>query len=139
MKAQLRAIVKADNARRNARMQAELIELAERYYGREDTLAPEGVDPYLYSRSIRGVPSNKARNTKHSESSWNKTLKHRLSAEESTITIYHADGRITEQVPATLLRGKKSAAKAHADDRAARKLALLQSVGNASELASGDC
>jgi hypothetical protein len=58
---------------------------------------------------------------------------------DNTITHTDSAGNVTRHVPASALRRRKSDAKALADHKQATKLALLQSVGNASELASGDC
>lgn len=67
----MREIVKADNARRADRVIAELALFA------DHTDAPEGIDPYLWDRSITGVPSAGNRNPKASPNSWLIGLSHR--------------------------------------------------------------
>lgn len=60
----MRDIVKQDNARRADRVIKELA-LFDR-----PTDAPDGIDPYLWDRSITGVPSAGNRNPKASRNSW---------------------------------------------------------------------
>lgn len=71
-KAQLRAIVKQDNARRALRE------------AQEDALlfpvfspCPEGVDPYLFDRGITGVPSAGNRDYKASRNCWDRGMRGR--------------------------------------------------------------
>lgn len=71
-KSQLRAIVKADNARRAAREAQEDALLAASY-----SPCPEGVDPYLWDRGITGTPSQANRDYKASTNCWDRGMKGR--------------------------------------------------------------
>lgn len=71
-KAQLRAIVKQDNARRAAREAQEDALLAQAY-----SPCPEGVDPYLFDRGITGVPSAGNRDYKASRNCWDRGMRGR--------------------------------------------------------------
>lgn len=67
----MREIVKADNARRADRVIAELALFD------TPSNAPEGIDPYLWDRSITGVPSAGNRQPKASPNSWVVGLHHK--------------------------------------------------------------
>lgn len=92
----MRDIVKADNARRADRVIKEMALFA------DHTDAPEGIDPYLWDRSITGVPSAGNRNPKASANSWTVGLNHRCkgvatgtetTATEATVLVVTADGQ----------------------------------------------
>jgi hypothetical protein len=65
-----RQIMLDDAKRRNAREAAD-IEAIVAAHGK----IREGIDPYLFSRSIRGVPSPNNRNHKASQDSWKRGLR----------------------------------------------------------------
>lgn len=69
---QLRAIVKADNARRAARDAQDDVTLGLRY-----SPCPDGVDPYLWDRGITGVPSQRNRDYKASVNCWDRGMRGR--------------------------------------------------------------
>lgn len=66
------AILKADAKRRATREIEELAQLSAIESGRYTAPGMNQVDPYHYSRSIRGVPSNKQRNVRYAET-WRAT------------------------------------------------------------------
>lgn len=70
-KQRMLAIVKADNARRADRIVAELALFD------QPSDAPDGIDPYLWDRSITGVPSAGNRQPKASPNSWTVGLHHK--------------------------------------------------------------
>jgi hypothetical protein len=61
----LDAIARSDAARRQSREQAELIDLAESFYGSSGS-------SYVDSRGLTGVPSNRNRVVRASENSWDR-------------------------------------------------------------------
>lgn len=67
-RAQQRQIMRDDAKRRNARDIEDFLTL------KGHRTAPEGVDPYLFSRSIRGVPSEGNRTHRASENCWTRGM-----------------------------------------------------------------
>jgi hypothetical protein len=124
----LDAVERADAIRRGSREAAELIELASLYYGNEPSDVPAGVDPYHYSRSISGVPSNRNRSTRVSESSWDRMERPTWSECVSTV-----NGVSTVFKPSKASKTSKAAVTTQ-NAQQARRLALLESCGNATEL-----
>ena len=154
----------ADARRRMLREQAELADLASWYrerqsrFNRVEVSTPDGVDPYLYSRSIRGTPSNHSRDVRASvrhrptasraigtaayqsaDGTW-----HPILTEEGRPTVLVLNGTEGAVVPASAYRRRRAstlsqrdASETHAADVAARRLALLESAGYATELADG--
>ena len=98
-RAQLRDIVKADNARRANRVLADLALFP------EINDAPDGIDPYLWDRNITGVPSAANRTYRASDDCWNRGMRGRTvgvgaAIEDGVLTIpaASADGTPTMRV-----------------------------------------
>jgi hypothetical protein len=98
MRVDVEAILAADEARRAERIKRENAELG-------IVEVPEGVDPYHYSRSIRGVPLSMTRKRqgrviKASPSSWNRGMRYRTVGfapgtdpqEGQTVAVTYSDG-----------------------------------------------
>lgn len=67
-RARQREIMRADAKRRNARDIEDFLAL------KGNRVAPAGIDPYLFSRSIRGVPSENNRQHRASENCWTRGM-----------------------------------------------------------------
>lgn len=152
----IRAIERRDAIARSKRQQAELIELAERYYGsQEGSSAPEGVDPYHYSRSITGIPSPGNAAHKGTESCWytryalvttddGKTHARKVGRVRTVggdITVIHADGTTETREPGSFRAQRatsKRSAKVQNEQQARRIMINDPRFGNHTELASGD-
>lgn len=134
-KAEQRAIEAADAERRLLREIAELQEIATR-----------SVDPYHWSRSITGAPSNKNRTYRASDDCWNRGMKGRtygVAAQldhtgelngvttPNTVTVMK-DGNVTVR-SASEFRAAKIATKARAHRTAqavSRDIALQAAMGS---------
>jgi len=96
--ARMRDIEKADRARREAREMAEMAPFRDKL-----NLSPidPTVDGYLFARSINGAPSNKMRQQKATQSSWNRGLKGRTfgvadyGQAGNTVKVISTDGSVT--------------------------------------------
>lgn len=93
----LDAIIREDIKRRNARRAEEdkLLGIASRP---DTTPIDPDIDPYLFSRSIQGQPSNNMRQSKASESCWKRGLHMTRTVGTAdkrgqTVKVTHADGR----------------------------------------------
>lgn len=130
---QLRAIVKADNARRAAREAQEDALLAQAY-----SPCPEGVDPYLWDRSITGVPSAANRDYKASTNCWDRGMKGRTfgaaqdNAPANTVLVMH-DGvtRVAEVSEFRPTRATRAAVRV--TRTTAPEAARLPAIANYSE------
>jgi hypothetical protein len=120
----LDAVTRADAARRSAREQAELIDLAESFYS--------GGSSYVDSRGITGVPENRNRVIRASENSFDRMT--RLGWSEC---VSYRNGVATVFRP-NRSRGNATSSDARRaqDDRQARRLRLMESTGYATELAN---
>lgn len=118
-KQQLRAIVKADNARRAAREAEEnqTLGITPVY-----SPCPAGVDPYLWDRSITGVPSHANRTYRASVNCWDRGMRgkaydysDKLTATEPTVAV--TSNGITTVVPVSNFRPTRATRAAVRVDR----------------------
>lgn len=115
----MRAIVKADNARRAARIIAEDCQLGLDII-EAVCAAPQGVDPYHWSRSITGIPSAGNRDYKASVNCWDRGMRGKTfgtagdDQQANTMLVTHAG--ISTVVPISSVRNKR-------DTRAAIRVA----------------
>jgi len=98
-----REIMREDAKRRNARNEQEITDFM-RAKGHIET--PTGVDPYHYSRAIKGVPANQHRIVRASDNCWKRGMRGRTVGVANptdtipTVRVIHADGT-TAIVPAS--------------------------------------
>lgn len=134
-KQQMRAIVKADNARRAAReaKENETLGITTKY-----SECPDGIDPYLYSRGITGVPSQRNRDYKASTNCWDRGLRGRTfgAAQDNAPanTVLVMKDNVTTIVPVSDFRPTRSTRAAVRVTRTtAPEAARLPAIANYSE------
>jgi hypothetical protein len=107
---QQRQIMRDDAKRRNAREAADIEAIVAAH-----SKIQEGIDPYLFSRSIRGVPSENNRQHKASQDCWNRGLRDTTvgvaSATDTIPTVRVIRDGITTVVPHSSLRPHKTSTR----------------------------
>jgi hypothetical protein len=111
---QIRALLADDVKRRNARKAAEVAAFEDSVLRQTD--CPVELDPYLWSRSITGVPSQSNRTVRASVSSWDTTMRKAASGRSRAKRV-HAQSRKAAELAAIDRQNRL-------DDMAARRKKL---------------